>query len=125
MIDIPTLTLFRIASFVCLQVLVIGFWLGTKPEWVGLFPIDPPADKVVHFFVFGFIAALLWLSEPRLPPLVIFSITSLVGSADELHQLYIPERTASFADFITDLIGIILTMTILKYTQRRFTPQIS
>lgn len=39
----------------------------------------------------------------------------MVGAADELQQYYIPERTASFAD----IIGIILVIIVLNYTQRK------
>lgn len=110
----------RVASCICLLMLVISlFWLGEKPEWVGLFLINPPADKFVHLIVFGFITALLWFSVLHPQPWAIFAITAMAGAADELHQYYIPSRTSSFADFVADLIGIMLTIAFLRDTQRR------
>lgn len=73
------------------------FWLGTKPEWFGRFPVDPPKDKVVHLLVFGFIAALVRFSVSNPKPLVIFMITAMVAGVIECSQYYIPGRTASFA----------------------------
>jgi VanZ like family len=110
----------RNLSFVTLVILVTAlFWLGTKTQWISLFAINPPADKIVHSVVFGFIAALLWfyLLTPR--PAMVFMIALTLGAADEMHQLYIPGRTASFADFAADLAGAALIVIILKYTQQK------
>ncbi len=115
-----TLATFRRASFITLLILITClFWLGEKPEWFQLFPTDPPADKFLHFFVFGGIAALLRLTTLRFHPLLSFMLAALIGGADEVHQSYIPGRTASFADFSADLVGIILFMTLLAYLRRK------
>jgi hypothetical protein len=119
MIDVSAQRICRIISLTTLLVFVLSlFWLGTMPKWVDLFPA-PPADKLVHLVVFGFITALLWVSLLRPRPFIIFVIMAMIGAADELHQLHIPGRTASFADFAADLCGIVLVIAILKYTQRK------
>lgn len=118
--------IYHLVCFVSLLIFVISlFWLGTKPEWLKLVPVNPPADKLLHLLVFGFMTALLWFSASHPQSLVIILAAALIGAMDEFHQCYIPGRTASFADFTADLIGIILTISVLKYTQRRFSPQIS
>lgn len=114
------LRIFRFICLITLLILVISlFWLGTKSEWVSLFPVDPPIDKLAHLLVFSFISVLLWFSSLNPRPFIVFVMTAMVGVADELHQYYIPERTASFADFSADFIGIIITIVILSYTQRK------
>jgi VanZ family protein len=99
--------------FICL------FWLGTKPKFVSLFPINPPIDKLVHLVFFGFITALLSFSVLKKYPVIIFIITTMVALTDELHQYYIPGRTASFGDFAADLVGIVIIVVILNYMQHK------
>lgn len=116
----------QIANFICLLILVISlFWLGEKPEWFHLLATDPPADKFLHFFVFGGMAALLRLTTLHFHPLLSFMLAAMIGAADEVHQSYIPGRTASFADFSADLVGIILFMTLLAYLQRKLIPPVN
>lgn len=113
-------TNFRLISFITSLIVIISlFWLGTKPEWVSLLSANPPEDKFIHATVFGFIAALLWFSSVSPKPFIVFLISLMVGAGDELHQIYIPGRTASFADFAADSIGTMLVIAILKYTQRK------
>lgn len=117
------LATFRLASLITLPVLITClFWLGEKPEWFQLLATDPPADKFLHFFVFGAIAALLRLSTLRFHPLLSFVLAAMIGAADEVHQSYIPGRTASFADFSADLVGIILFIGLLSYRHHKLEP---
>jgi VanZ family protein len=104
-----------------LLVFVISlFWLGTKPEWVELFFIHPPMDKLLHLVVFGFIATLLWFSLLDSQPFRNFIFTAIIGVMDELHQYYIPGRTASFGDFSADLVGIAFSVWALDYARRNY-----
>lgn len=106
---------FRIICFTVLLSLTAGlFWLGRQPDWVSLLPVNPPEDKLVHFGVFAFIAALLRFAIPGASSCIIFAVAAMIGAADELHQYFVPGRTASLADFTADLAGVIFAVILLK-----------
>ncbi len=93
------------------------FWLGAKPVAVGLFPA--PLDKIAHFATFGLIASLLWLSFLRGRPLLVIAIASLVGAADELHQRFLPGRSASLEDWAADIFAALVITALLEYARRQ------
>lgn len=92
------------------------FWLGTKPVAIGLFP--PPLDKGAHFAIFGLIAAMLWFSILRGRPWLVIALVSLVGAADEIHQIYLPGRSAGFDDWATDIFAAVIVTALLAYASR-------
>jgi VanZ family protein len=83
----------------------------------------PFADKIVHaslYTPFGF-----WLARAvtkRLPAVSLrellraFLIGAAYGLSDEFHQLFVPERSCSVADWITDCIAILVGVMIWKIT---------
>lgn len=97
------------AALVGAGLLVAGlFYLGRLPAAGHLF--DSPWDKLAHFIFFGGLSALLAASRPHryrsLRWLLACALAAtLVGAADELHQLFLPERAAGFDDFSADAIG--------------------
>lgn len=79
------------------------FWLGTKPVAVGLIP--EPWDKLAHVVTFGVLAAL-WCGVFRAQrPWRTLTIVILIGACDEIHQLWLPGRSADIADFLADIAG--------------------
>ncbi|MCR4305341.1 MAG: VanZ family protein [Gallionella sp.] len=110
----------RIVRLSCLAAalfIVIGlFWAGSKPVAVGLFTGN--LDKVAHFATFALIAALLWLSFQRGRPLLVIAIVSAIGAADELHQYYLPGRSASIVDLAVDIFAVVAVVFLLKYARR-------
>lgn len=109
--------IFRCACFAGAVAIVIGlFWVGTKQVAVGLFP--DPWDKVAHFATFGLIAALLWLSLLRDHPFIVIAVVTLIGMADELHQHYLPGRSANMGDLAVDMLSAALIVALLGYLQR-------
>jgi VanZ family protein len=40
-------------------------------------------------------------------------LAALLGAADELHQLYLPGRVASVADWLADLVGVLVAAGLL------------
>ena len=48
---------------------------------------------------------------------VVFSviISSLYGITDELHQLFVPNRSCEFTDWMADFAGCIMMGLIIKY----------
>ncbi|MFC1564601.1 VanZ family protein [candidate division KSB1 bacterium] len=84
-------------------------------------------DKVVHFFEYGilgflFLRAIYYSqSERELPRslLTAFGITIFFAAFDELHQIYVPGRTASFMDFAADFAGIIAAIFVFRYIVKK------
>ncbi len=84
---------------------------GAQPQAVGLF--ESPLDKVAHIFYYAVITLCLErLIGLRLSLSVFYALS--IGIADEIHQLYLPGRTADILDFTADAFGISLSAIIIK-----------
>jgi VanZ family protein len=94
------------------------FYLGGKPMAVGLF--RPPLDKFAHFATFSLMTALLWVALFRDRPWWLAAIVSCVGAADEIHQIFLPGRTAGVDDFATDVLAAVLTSLLLVWVGGRY-----
>jgi VanZ family protein len=81
------------------------------------------SDKVVHFFVFFFLAALTyraidhqgrypWLTQRHFLFTVLF--TSLYGAIDEFHQFFIPGRESDPFDWIADAMGAVALIIVIQ-----------
>jgi VanZ family protein len=84
-----------------------------------LFP--PPWDKLVHA-TFFFALTLLLEAGFILPPRLIALTAMAIGMADEIHQLWLPGRTACLADWLTDVVGVSLAVLGVFILQRRRAP---
>jgi VanZ family protein len=78
-------------------------------------------DKLLHisaFFVLG-IALLFALSPFKMPKLyrilIVISFGAVWGLLDEVHQSFVPNRTAALDDWIADVIGVILSLLFLRF----------
>jgi hypothetical protein len=110
--------IFRFACFGGAVFLVAClFWLGARPVAIGLFPA--PLDKVAHFATFGLITTMLWLSVLRGKPLLVVAIVSLVGAADEYHQIFVPGRSAGLDDLAADILAAVVIASLLEFARRR------
>ncbi len=108
----------------------IIFWLSSSAQTPG--GIELP-DKAVHFVIYAILGALLWWAvapagggqQPAgaaAAAAVIFIVGALYGASDELHQLFVPGRTADIADWATDAVGIaaiVLIALALSYRRAR------
>lgn len=73
----------------------------------------PLRDKGVHFLVYGLLGWLCAQASvqtwPSLPVVVTagfaFCVSTFWGFSDELHQAFVPGRTAEFADIVADTVG--------------------
>jgi VanZ family protein len=71
----------------------------------------PYADKFAHFGFYGVMGLLcaLWRRESGSPPgraaLAALVFTAFVGAVDEIHQNWIPGRSADILDWIADAAG--------------------
>ena len=102
------------------------FYLSSRPA--------PPAAKelpiilqmkVVHLFEYGFLSLLFYwalanttgLSQARCFLWAVV-LTVLYGVTDEIHQLFVPTRTASFWDLVANFIGASLTQGVIFLVRR-------
>ena len=85
----------------------------------------PAADKVFHFLLFFFFAALLYRALPGPKPprwrgaLAAALIAALYGVTDEIHQAFVPGRTASVWDWLADAAGALFLPVWLLLAARR------
>ncbi len=73
-------------------------------------------DKLYHFIEYGILSVLLTIAFVNVPPkwlpeswiwVVAALISILYGASDELHQMFVPGRFATYSDWISDVIGSI------------------
>jgi VanZ family protein len=88
---------------------------GAQPTAVGLVPA--PWDKLVHGLFFCVLVILLRLCL-TLPLWWLAALAVVVGAADELHQLFLPGRSAGFDDWLADLAGAGLAVVMIRLVGR-------
>jgi VanZ family protein len=82
-----------------------------------------PTDKVVHFLIFFFLAALTyraidhqgkypWLKDRHFLFTVLF--TSLYGAIDEFHQFFTPGRDSDPLDWLADAMGAVAFIIVIR-----------
>jgi VanZ family protein len=81
----------------------------------------PWGDKWVHlgeFFLFGLLTFKTF--EPRSPRAwaLGFVVALAYAASDEIHQLYVPTRTASLLDWGTDALGIFAGALVYRWLSR-------
>jgi uncharacterized protein YfiM (DUF2279 family) len=97
-------------------VLYVG---GAQPVAVGLFPA--PWDKLAHlltFAVVGMAAGLAGGMRGWRMALCCLAGALLVGGMDEVHQAFLPGRSASWADLAADAAGGLLGAAVLAAADR-------
>ncbi|MGB2832639.1 MAG: VanZ family protein [Methylotenera sp.] len=93
--------------FLMLALLFIG---GHQPASGHLF--TPPWDKVVHFLFYGVLTILAAIAFAKLPLPLLGLLIIAIGSADEIHQLFVPGRQAGLDDLAADAIGCLLALML-------------
>jgi VanZ family protein len=91
--------------------------------------VEKFSDKFLHFVVFGILGVLMvhsfkyshrnFLQKKAVLSAIIF--TSLYGIFDELHQLVVPGRYTSFADWMADTLGALIFILIFNFYGHRKT----
>jgi VanZ family protein len=91
------------------------------------FSFDDFIREALHLVEF---AILFWLlifafsasgRTSSIMPVIALIIAALYGAVDEIHQSFIPYRTASMIDLLKDWTGVIISYYVLKYYVRRKT----
>lgn len=85
------------------------------PHW-------PYIDKVLHFIAYALLGALFLRAfnitriKHHLKLIIILSIilSSLYGISDEIHQSFVPYRTADVMDVIADILGSVFGVGVLS-----------
>jgi hypothetical protein len=94
------------------------YHLGSKPFAVGLIP--PPWDKLAHFVLFSVLTLLLWIGTGGKRPISIVAIVTVLGVFDEIHQAFLPGRTADPGDLLTDFCAAVITVMVLRLLTDQF-----
>jgi VanZ family protein len=106
------------------------FYLSSIPQLAT--PPGPFSDKHFHGGSYALLAALLVraLASGRMAGVTArvaigaFLLATLYGATDEFHQLFVPGRTASFADLAADAlgaaaaVGLLLAWAIIRRQRR-------
>ncbi len=100
------------------------FWLSSTPDAGGVFGFLPSgSDKALHGGAFMILAGLLTLATGR--PLLSAALALGYGVSDEVHQLFVPGRTADIADLFADAVGAAIGAWLVGYlVRRRFRPPV-
>ena len=94
---------------------VFLFWQSSFPS-LSSAPLFAHDDKLMHMGAYGFLAFLAarnlhqekpFFNRTKLKGMAIL-FACLYGFSDEIHQAFVPERTASVWDFAADILGSIL-----------------
>ncbi|WP_160279995.1 VanZ family protein [Methylotenera sp. G11] len=98
----------RLLGLVVVVFMVASLFIGgAQPGAGSLF--HPPWDKLVHAGYF-FVLTLLLYRFVGLPVVLVVAVSLALGMADEIHQTYLPGRTADWDDFLADSIGVALAL---------------
>ena len=99
--------------------------VGTSWPNISVGPDIGGLDKVVHFGMYGgFAYLLLRASRYRASwgrVTIVLACVAVFGLIDEVHQAYIPGRSASLADWFADILGG-ATGAVLSHFRARPTP---
>jgi len=82
-----------------------------------VFDLSAPWDKVYHALNFGVLALFLRLASGRAWLAVL--LASLYGATDELHQAFVPGRSADPADWLADTLGALAAVLLYERWARR------
>ena len=105
-------------------------WPGTGavfadlPRWIlAIFLLIPP-DKVVHTGIYALLGALWQIgrSRPDRPlgqPRAAWALATGFGALDEVHQSYVPGRSADPWDLLADAVGALAGVALVRLWQTR------
>ncbi|MFZ1280594.1 MAG: VanZ family protein [Ignavibacteriaceae bacterium] len=102
---------------------IILFILTSLPTGIAI-TITDVSDKVNHFGGYGLLSVLLYLNLyfqnkfevlNKYPAFFTVAIASFYGLLDEIHQMFVPGRSAEFLDWLADFSGSLLAVLITGY----------
>lgn len=111
----------NVRVFASVTVILMGaslYFLGSQPFASGLFP--SPWDKLAHVTTFALIGGATGLASGARGWRLVLSCVAgalAIGAMDELHQAYLPGRSASWADLGADLVGGLFGAVVARLAQ--------
>lgn len=113
-------------SLYILKIPLAGYWiilfiLTSLPTGMAL--TTDFSDKVNHFGAYGLLSVLLYLNLKIQDKYKLLRknagtftiiIASIYGMLDELHQMFVPGRSAEFWDWLADFSGSVVAVLILN-----------
>ncbi len=103
-------------------------WLGLDHTFTHILAVIRQLngyDKYLHALTWLILTALLWQASLFLNLVsfgkrtcAVFVIAAVLGSIDEWHQYFTPERSLSLSDWLADVFGVIILLFILVITHR-------
>jgi hypothetical protein len=109
---------FRRYALAGLIAMLAGLFIGGHQPWSANL-VPEPWDKLAHFAVYGGLTLLIGIAFPRIRLLLLVCIILAIGSADELHQIFVPGRHPGLDDLIADLIGSLPSLFAVTYWRSR------
>jgi VanZ family protein len=101
------------ALCIVVAALLVASLFVSAPSTGGM--IRPPWDKLAHFAFYGSIAFLIAMGLGSGRLLLAFSLTCLVGIADEAYQSTLPGRFAEAADLLADFAAAAAAVFTVKW----------
>jgi VanZ family protein len=102
------------------------FALSAQPDPLPFLPAGLfTYDKLLHaceYAVLGFLSCRALLAGGLAPTralLVALALASLYGASDEIHQLYVPNRTCDVKDWVADTAGAALGVALAAFLRLR------
>lgn len=86
------------------------------------------SDKIDHFGAFGLLGVLLYLNLyfqdkykllAEYPSIFTLMIASFYGMMDEIHQIFIPGRSAEFLDWLADFSGVLIAVLLTSFLLKK------
>jgi VanZ family protein len=108
--------------FYCITIFVLS---ASRLEGPSFYPF-PGFDKLVHMGLYAglamlvcrFLANHLRRSAPA-AMIVAATLASLYGLSDEIHQSFVPTRSATVSDFIANTVGAVAAVAVWYFLVRR------
>lgn len=106
--------IFRVISIAGLLVILLGaFYPSPLPH------TENHLDKLYHVLAFVFLTVAFYLSLGSRWYLYIVLALFLALAIEAGQAWFVPQRTASFADVVADIIGIFLALPVCLYLKRK------
>ena len=102
---------------------IILFVLTSLPTGLAIETRDV-SDKLLHFGAYGLLSVLLYLNLyfqnkflllNKYSALYTILVASVYGLLDEIHQMFVPGRSAEFLDWLADFSGSLVAVLIISY----------
>jgi VanZ family protein len=106
----------RVARFLPASIwAAIIFWTSAQSQVPFVPPLFSGADKIIHLGVYAVLSTLLlWAAQATgfSGALVCAGIAALYGASDEIHQIWVPQRSAEVLDWVADASGALFAAAI-------------